>query len=67
MQKAELQKPFEWTWNILDYFQSPIAQDLWPQDQLENWKSQEGPCRALCKLSSGGGGGGGGNVEVLQK
>ena len=33
MQKAELQKPFEWTWTILDYFQSPIAQDLWPQNK----------------------------------
>ena len=21
MQKAELQKPFEWAWNMIDYFQ----------------------------------------------
>ena len=33
MQKAELQKPFEWTWNMLNYFQSSIAQDLWPQNR----------------------------------
>ena len=33
MQKAELQKPFEWTSNILDYFQTQIAQNFWPQNQ----------------------------------
>ena len=34
IQKAELQKPFEWTWNMLNYFQSSIAQDLWPENRL---------------------------------
>ena len=35
MQKAEMQKPLEWTWNILEYFQSQIPHDLdrWPQNQ----------------------------------
>ena len=37
MQKAELQKPFEWTWNILDYFQSQI--DLWPPKNRQGTSS----------------------------
>ena len=36
MQQAELQKPFEWTWNIRDYFQSQILHDLWPFDPKIN-------------------------------
>ena len=38
MQKAELQKPFEWIWNILDYFQSLIAKTYDPKiDKAHPW------------------------------